>query len=600
MYLIELHGKSPFSDYLYLDALRYDSWAQSIAFGVKGIIESTFRAPLYPIFLAVIYKILGHDLFVARLMQMLLTASTCVMIYFIALKVFDNKRTAIISSLLGAFYGPLYYWAGEILIVTLIVFLDLATLLILLYAFDKPKKTYWLLGGVVLGLSAIARPNVLIIIPWIAFLILMMHKYKTSVAPTRQRRMHLLLFVTGILLIIAPVTIRNWISAKDFVLISSQGGINFYMGNNPDADGKSAQPPGRVTAHGEFLDDAWLASVALAEDAVGGSLKPSQVSRFWYLQGIRFVLKNPGEWLKLMFRKFAYFWTGIEVTNNEDAYYFTKFSKVLGLLMWHRGLAFPFGIICPLALVGIIISYRYWRRLLLLYGFMFFYMLSVVLFFVCTRYRMPVIPVLLIFAGFTVNYSVEKLKSGQYKPLACCLAGMASIGILANLDIGGVEYRNRARAHLYAGSAYETLGKHEPAIEEFRQAIDLLPENLEASHGLGIAYMEIEDYHSAERMFKKVLRIDPYCAPAHFNLGSVYVARRRYREAADEYQAALDIDPNYELAACWAGMMQEKLNQWEQALEKWEMVLQINPRNAQARSKIDHVRRKLKEPVATR
>jgi hypothetical protein len=105
---------------------------------------------------------------------------------------------------------------------------------------------------------------------------------------------------------------------------------------------------------------------------------PSQVSRFWYVKGVEFIIDQPGRWLELMEKKIAYFWTGDEVTNNEDTYYFTRFSNELKLLMWHRVIAFPFGIICPLALAGIIVSRKLWRKLLLLYGYAFLYMVSVI------------------------------------------------------------------------------------------------------------------------------------------------------------------------------------------------------------------------------
>ena len=196
-YLIEFAHNSPFSNYLYLDAFRYDSWAQGIAFGIELVIEPAFRAPLYPLFLAAIYKIFGHSLFTARFVQMLMSSLICVLIYCIALKVF-NKRVAAISGLIGAVYGPFVYWAGELLIVTLIVFLNLVMLLILLNAFDTPKRIYWLLGGLVLGLSSIARPNVLIFIPWVIVLIFFMHKFHVVGAVKKLRVEYILFFLIGI------------------------------------------------------------------------------------------------------------------------------------------------------------------------------------------------------------------------------------------------------------------------------------------------------------------------------------------------------------------------------------------------------------------
>lgn len=592
IYLIELHSKSPFSNYLYLDALRYDSWARSIAFGIEHAIEPVFRAPLYPIFLALIYKIFGHSLFIARFVQVIMSAVTCVLVYFMALKVF-NKRTAIISAVIGAFYGPFFLWAGELLIVTFIVLLNLIMLLILLNAIERPRKIYWLLGGVVLGLSSIARPNILIFIPWVIVLIFLMHKFKEVRTVKKLRSVYTLLFLIGTFAVILPVAIRNYVVAKDFVLISSQGGVNFFIGNNPAADGRTAHAPGIGETHGEFQDNVWIASVKLAEKATGKSLKPSQVSRYWYQQGLEFILKQPWEWLKLMGKKFAYFWTGVEVTNNEDSYYFTRFSSALRFLMWHRGLAFPFGIICPLALVGIIISREHWRKLLLLYGFLFFYMMSVILFFVCARYRLPIIPILLIFSGYTIDYGIKKLRLRKYKQFLLCLAGIILVGIVVNIDIRGVTNMNRAQANLFGGIAYEKAKNYELAAEEYREAIEYDPKHRQAYHSLGTVYARLRQYTGAEQMFKKAIEINPYYAHTHFNLGTVYTAQSKYGKALNEYETALKIDPNYEQAAYWAAAIYEKLGRWDEALVKLERTLQINPHNEQAKARMKLVKQKL-------
>ncbi len=592
VYLTEFTHNSPFSSYLYLDALRYDSWAQGIAFGIKQVMEPAFRAPLYPLFLAAIYKIFGHNLFTARLVQMLVSSLICVLIYSIALKVFD-KRVAAISGLIGAVYGPFVYWAGEILIVTFIVFLDLVMLLFMLNAFDKPKRIYWLLGGLALGLSSIARPNVLIFIPWVIALIFFMHKFHVVSAIKKLRFEYTLFFLIGVIVVILPVTVKNYIDTEDFVVISSQGGINFYVGNNPYADGKTAQAPGIEEAHGEFLDNMWLVSVKYAEETTGKSLKPSQVSQFWYREGLSFILKNPWEWIKLMGKKFAYFWTGVEVTNNEDTYYFRRFSKILTLLMWHGWLAFPFGIICPLALVGIIVSRKHWRKLLLLYGFIFFYMVSVILFFVCARYRLPVVPILLIFAGYTVNYWVRKIRSREYKPFFYSFACAILIGILVNINADGVTNVNRAQGHLFGGDAYERSGNFRLAVNEYLAALKYVPDYSVPYHGLGLIYAKMHEYDSAEQMFRKVIEIEPFNARAHFNLGTVYTAQNRYDEAVHEYEAALEIEPNYELAAYWAAVVYERSERWDEAYRKLEKVLQINPHNERAKSKISVIREKL-------
>ena len=56
----------------------------------------------------------------------------------------------------------------------------------------------------------------------------------------------LCLFI-GCIAPVLPVTIRYLVVGNDFVLIASQGGVNFYIGNNPHADGMSAVIKGDPT-----------------------------------------------------------------------------------------------------------------------------------------------------------------------------------------------------------------------------------------------------------------------------------------------------------------------------------------------------------------
>ena len=462
LYLQQI-ADSPFFQALYLDALRYDSWAQSIAFGTSEAIEPFFRAPLYPAFLAGIYRVFGHDLYTARLIQMLLGSVSAVFIFLLADELF-GRTVAVISSLCWALYGPAIYWAGEILIVTLIIFLDLLLLYLVIRSLSRPGPVKWLSAGLVLGFSAIARPNILVFAPFVVFLILISRKLGGEpYRPTGSRIVWILLFVVGVAVPITPGTVQNYRRAGDFILISSQGGINFFMGNNEKADGKTAATPERGGIYGKYLDNAWVSSVRIAESVEGRTLKPSEVSGFWYVEGMKFVRENPAVWLQLMVKKLGYFWSGIEVTNNEDTYFFRRFSSVLDVLMWQRVIAFPFGIIGPLALLGLFLTRNRWRQLLPITGFVLTYMISVILFFVCARYRMPVIPFLLMFAAFTVSGLGGNVTGGRWKAALRPVCGGIALLVLFNYAMGAVTDRKRAQGHQLAGWSYHEEGNTAPA-----------------------------------------------------------------------------------------------------------------------------------------
>ncbi len=68
-----------------------------------------------------------------------------------------------------------------------------------------------------------------------------------------------LILMAAILLTVAPVTIRNLIVADDFVLVSSSGGINFYIGNNESANGISSSLPPPLGNSWEIADVRYIA-----------------------------------------------------------------------------------------------------------------------------------------------------------------------------------------------------------------------------------------------------------------------------------------------------------------------------------------------------
>lgn len=586
VYLHEMRG-GPFFEVLYPDALRYDGWAKAIAFGGEGELEPTFRAPFYPIFLAGIYKVAGHSLLAARLVQMLLGALSSLLIFLIAAKLF-GKRVAVGAAVVWAFYGPAIYWAGELLIVTLIVLLDLLAVYSLLAISTTGNRAAWLLPGLLIGLSAIARPNILIFAPFVVVWILFIAPGEGSAA-RRSRKAGLaraLLFSLGVLLPVAPVALRNSLIAEDFILVASQGGINFYMGNNPLADGKTAGTPERGNVDGEYLDNAWVSSVRIAEAREARELSPAEVSDFWYREGLTFIREQPLDWVRLMAAKLGFFWTGTEVTNNEDTYFFRRFSRTLSALMWQKVISFPFGIVSPLALLGMFLSLRRGRELSLIYGFVLLYMISIILYFVCGRYRMPIVPFLIMFAGVSLERMAKLYRERKWKYLSAAAGCAVVFGVLSNLDFGAVTSVNRAQAHYICGWAYHQKGMIDEAQSEYEKVINFIPSHLQAHNNLGLIYARKGDYGKAILEFTRAVGIDPDDPVSRFYLGNAYLSAGMYREAAATFEALLVLDPGQELAAYRAGLAYFELGEREKALEKWRQCLRINPENEKAREAI--------------
>lgn len=363
-----------------MDPLYHDVWAQNIAGGnwVGG--KVFFRAPFYAYFLALVYKIFGHNYILPRLIQHLIGSFSCILVYFLAKRLF-NRKVAMVASLIAATYGMLLYFEDELLLDSFLVFFDLLLILFLLRAKNNPKFLNWFVCGIILGFSAITRPNILFFIPfvwlWIFLVFIKEMRFKEVLT-------FCIIFGIGSALVIFPVTLRNYLVGKDFVLIASQGGINFLIGNNKNADGMSAV----------FYKEDWQYRdfEYMAEKETGRSLKPSEVSNFYYKKGIKFLLDEPEKGFKLWVKKSYVFWNKFEVSNNQDIYFFRRYSSLI------RILPIGFWVISPLGLVGMVLSVMggkgkadIRKSMLLPILFVFSYMFTVVMFFVTSRFRLPVI-----------------------------------------------------------------------------------------------------------------------------------------------------------------------------------------------------------------
>ena len=153
-----------------------------------------------------------------------------------------------------------------------------------------------------------------------------------------------LAFALGLALLLLPVAGRNYAVTGGFYLTTSQFGPNFYIGNNPSADGTyMSLRPGRGAPEFERQD-----ATELAERARQRSLTPGEVSSYWTEQALAFITSQPGDWLALVGRKIALLWNRGEMLDTESQESYEEISPVLRVL----GVIGHFGIVVPLALVG--------------------------------------------------------------------------------------------------------------------------------------------------------------------------------------------------------------------------------------------------------
>ncbi|MCJ7497306.1 MAG: tetratricopeptide repeat protein, partial [candidate division Zixibacteria bacterium] len=540
----------------------------------------------YPFFLSLLIKVFGKDLFVLRIIQIFIGSLSCVLIYLLARKLF-NSKVAILSAIFACLYAPLIFFDVEFLDTFFIIFFGLLSVYILICAQKRPSIYRFFLGGIIIGISAIARPNILLFAVFIPFWVFFY--FRKNLNP-RKIFSFILFFILGLFLIVLPVILVNYFAGKDFVLIAWQGGINFYLGNNPYASGYNAVASGiRTTWYGIYYD-----SINLAEKISGRRLKFSETSDFWFKQGYHFIMTQPLFALKLYLKKIALFMGGYEISENPNIYFFWSHPQnILKPLLWKNIISFPGGILLPLAWIGIILAFREWKRLSLVLGFIFSYMFSVILFFVNTRFRLPVIPFLLIFSAFAIFKIIENEKI-KTKLLLIFLSVI--IIILANIDLTRqMDPVYEAQFHYILGNAYLKEKSFQKAEDEFNQAIHISEKQARAFTGLGVIRYVQGNYIQAESLLNKALRVDSTEVYAYRYLGDIYAKKKEYSKALQEYQMALSLNPEYGEAYFGAGYVYANFGDLKKAVEMWEKSLVYSPDLPGTRKNLERARRLLQK-----
>ncbi|MBK7140537.1 MAG: glycosyltransferase family 39 protein [bacterium] len=517
--------------------------------------EPYFRAPLYPYLLAFLFKMTGGSFFGVRIIQILLGALVPVLLFFLGKRIF-NKQIGLWSGWIAVFYPTLIYYDASLLITLLEVLLSLSTILLLVYSEGRSR---WLLiaAGIMLGLGGIARPTILLFGPalliWGWFILRPQYGLKKAITAIS-------LVGFSSLLVVLPVTIRNYVVADEFITISWQGGYNFYVGNNSKADGWSARVEG--------IDASWrggyLQSIAIAEQAAGKKLTFSEVSDYWSTKTWQEISAEPGRFFGLLVKKARLLINGYEIPNNQDEYLPNEYSSVMNLLL-HRGwLYFPYGLLAPLGLIGIGLSLRDWRKYLLPYLFIGAFSASLIAFFVCSRFRQPLVPLLILFAVFAVYKFIELWKAGKLKPVIICVIAFLALAVESNhdllkLNMATVEAENRD----LLGNAYLRKGKLDFAIIEYQKAVAANPTYGRGYNNIGTVLSRQGRFSEAAPYFQKAMQYDSRLPEPYINLSICYSETKDFANAVAILEQAKAIFPTnpplyYYLSLAYVDLMRVK------------------------------------------
>lgn len=372
----------PYLGALSADAWAYDRWAREIVSGGLLRHAAFYQSPFYPYLLALSYKLFGHTPVPVLWLQVAADSVTCLIAARLGERAF-GRGAGLAAGLLCAFYRPFIFAAAVPGKETFAVFSTALFALLALRAGEGGRRRDWLFCGLAGGWAALLRSNTLLLLP---AALVWAWRAGTGKKILRNAALPLLL---GAALPILPATLHNFLASRDLVLINSNGGFTFFLGNSPGATGTGIYPPG--FSSNPVLEETQPAMLAEAE--LGRPLKPSEVSGYWLRRALSFIAANPAEWLRLTAARFFFFWNRYEIPDNYDLQFIAaNFRVVLG---WPLA---SFALAGCLGAAGLFLCRGKEASGLLAFLFCA-YFLSVLPFWVTDRYRLPALVFLLPAAG---------------------------------------------------------------------------------------------------------------------------------------------------------------------------------------------------------
>jgi 4-amino-4-deoxy-L-arabinose transferase-like glycosyltransferase len=405
------------------DSYVYWMWARELAGGDWTFQGANTQSPLYPYFLAVIFRLLGPDnLLLPRLIQVLLGTLTVGLCAWLARRLAGGLAGPC-AGLILACYGPGIFFDAAILRDGMLSLLNLALVAAMVTARDRPGPARGALVGALLGLAVIGKPNIAVMLPLFPVWIYEMSAARRARAPELRRL--LAGVVIGLALALAPLVARNLAAGLPPLMISPQGALEFITGNHPDAPTNGWQPTPEIVAMNQQCHNRLGCGVVAV---------------------LKLYRGHPGG---LILRQLAKTWDLLYAYEAPSAlsFYVEKRYVPFFRLPWLN-----WAVLLGLGAIGASALWKQRRAALPLYAYLVLYSLGTIAFYVVDRFRIPLAPALAVCAGCGAAAIITELRRRGWvragAMIAIALAIMAIVWPREIDDLQPTDYHNLVRYHL--------------------------------------------------------------------------------------------------------------------------------------------------------
>ncbi|MFO8058928.1 MAG: tetratricopeptide repeat protein [bacterium] len=578
----------------FTDEESYVNWAKKIVEGKP--VGVFYQDPLYPYFLALVFKITGvpetgmdHPAWlVIRILQVLMGTGAAALVFYAARKL-AGPAAAAAALLLFSLYQGLYFYE-LLLLKTCLATLASAGVLAagVACASSAYRKPRWLLLGVLIGTAALLRGNFLAFVPfamaWAVFLL--WRDWKKGLVRAA-------LIIAGAALAVSPATVHN-LRKGDLVITTSQAGPNFYIGNNPIADGAYVKLPFQESAHPRYEARDFKKEAA---ERKGEDLTPSEVSRYWLREGMDWMAQNPGRALELYGYKLLLMVHRYEIPDNQS-FYLVRENLVPSLWICFLSL----GMLWAPALAGFIAVGFSDRRWLFVALLLMVYLLTAAMFYVLSRYRLALTPALAVLAG---GYLVWLGRKAREKSALKIIASLAAAALVLVAAYWPVEKENEFQAYNIMGIAHVRSAHPVKSIPYFVKALEMKPGKKSVQKNLRIAidllppeppmilelagkWQSRDKKRIAALLYEKALMLNPELYKVRLHLAKLYGPEMgEYKESLYHLKKALEQKPSDSALMVMIGNCHYELDNPELAREWWRKALAIDPDNQDARQNLE-------------
>ncbi len=555
--LLSLKG-SVYYSFLIADEGFYHDRAVKIATGTDApsLVYDFYNLPIF--LMSLVYKVFSPDVLYVRLMNVVFGVLICLLIYLVGRELV-NRITGIFSCLAAAVYTPFIFYSIVPLKTSVSIFLFALVIYLLVVSLNRISIVRVLILGVAMGFLINVRPNFLVIVPFLpAVLIWELYKGKHNKARTAVA---VTAYIAGICISVSPFFIRDLRASGKPSLSNAQAGINLYVGNNLENEEPYFKPPAFAYPSPFVWTPQFIIEASRRE---GIRLSPGETSAYWTREALRTAVEQPVQFLRKILKKTLVFFNHFEAGDHYHIGFMSKFVPFFKFPLLCFWMVFPFG------LAGIFIGMVKDRKFSYLCMILFLYGLTLILFFTNTRYRLPLMVILIPGAVYGIGRIIYVIRHRRPKEI---LIYSFLVGLFFAIEFipARKTYDLNAYYHNHALALY-SKGHRSQAVNYLKKSSNLFNSD-KANITLGSIYLVRDDLREALFYLARIPDDSPYASAPKFELmGDIMKKRGNPEGAIMAYRKSLDINsgrrgPRKKLISLYEKIDRQKASQERKRLK---------------------------------